>query len=174
MTLRVRDLDTLPAAHASQLLAACCGSPRWVASMVARRPYGSLDAVLAAADDIWWSLDPTDWREAFAHHPRIGEQATGAPQDERARDWSAAEQANIATAHDTIRDALAEANEEYERKFGYIYIVYATGKSAEDMLSLARERLDNAPDVELRVAAEEQRKITRLRLERLLHAERTP
>jgi OHCU decarboxylase len=142
--------------------------------MVARRPYGSLDAVLAAADDIWWSLDPTDWREAFAHHPRIGEQASGATQDERARDWSAAEQANVATAHDTIRDALAAANDEYERKFGYIYIVCATGKSAEDMLSLARERLDNPPDVEFRVAAEEQRKITRLRLEKLLHAERTP
>ena len=173
MTLRVHDLDALPAAHASELLAACCGSPRWVSSMVARRPYESLDAVLAAADDIWWSLDPTDWREAFAHHPRIGEQACAALRDERARDWSAAEQANVSTAHDTIRDALAAANDEYERKFGYIYIVCATGKSAEDMLSLARERLDNPPDVELRVAAEEQRKIMRLRLEKLLHAERT-
>jgi OHCU decarboxylase len=174
VTLRVRDLDALPAAHASELLAACCGSPRWVSSMLARRPYESLDAVLAAADDTWWSLDPTDWREAFAHHPRIGERTSAAPQDERARDWSSAEQANVSTTHETVRDALVAANEEYERKFGYIYIVCATGKSAEDMLSLARERIDNAPEVELRVAAEEQRKITRLRLEKLLEPERTP
>lgn len=142
--------------------------------MVARRPYDSIDAVLAAADDVWRSLDPTDWREAFAHHPRIGERASAAPQDERARDWSAAEQAGVSTARETVRDALAEANRAYEHKFGYIYIVCASGKSAEDMLSLARKRLENAPEIELHVAADEQRKITRLRLEKLLASEHSP
>lgn len=173
MTITVRELDQLPATHAIELLAACCGSSRWVSSMVARRPFRSLDAVLDAADDVWWSLEATDWREAFAHHPRIGEHSSAAPQDERARGWSSAEQAGVSTAHDTVRDALAAANREYEHKFGYIYIVSASGKTAEDMLSLAHQRLANEPDTELRVAAEEQRKITRLRLERLLSPERT-
>jgi len=173
VTLTVRELGELPATHAIELLTACCGSSRWVSSMVARRPFRSLDAVLAAADDIWWSLDATDWREAFAHHPRIGEQLSAVPQDERGRGWSSAEQTGISTARDAVRDALAAANREYEHKFGYIYIVCASGQSAEAMLSLARARIDNQPDTELRVAAEEQRKITRLRLEKLLSSERT-
>jgi 2-oxo-4-hydroxy-4-carboxy-5-ureidoimidazoline decarboxylase len=173
MTFSVRDLDSLPLGRATELLAACCGASRWVSSMAARRPFHSLDALLAAADDVWWSLDPTDWREAFSHHPRIGESVSAVAQDERARDWASTEQAGVATARDTVRIALAAANREYERKFGYIYIVCASGKSAEEMLSLARERLANAPDAELRVAAEEQRKITRLRLEKLLAAEQT-
>ncbi len=173
MTLSVRELDQLPATHAIQLLAACCGSSRWVSSMVARRPFNSLDAVLAASDDVWWSLDATDWREAFAHHPRIGERISAAPQDERARGWSSDEQAGVSTARDTVREALAAANREYEHRFGYIYIVCASGKSAEEMLSLARARLANEPEIELRVAAEEQRKITRLRLEKLLSPEQT-
>jgi 2-oxo-4-hydroxy-4-carboxy-5-ureidoimidazoline decarboxylase len=113
-------------------------------------------------------LDPADWREAFSHHPRIGERKSAVPQSERGSAWAAGEQAGVERAHGDVRDALAAANREYERRFGYIYIVFATGKSAEDMLALARQRLSNDPDVELRAAAEEQRKITRLRLDKLL------
>jgi OHCU decarboxylase len=168
VTLTVRELDALPAARASELLTACCGAPRWVSSMVARRPFESLDAVFAAADDVWWSLDQHDWREAFARHPRIGEAETSPPRDERERNWASGEQAGVATAQDAVRHALVDANREYERRFGYIYIVCATGVSADEMLALARGRLHNAPKVELRVAAEEQRKITQLRLHKLL------
>lgn len=168
MTLTVRELNALPATRAAELLAACCGAPRWVSSMVARRPYESLDSLLLAADDVWWSLDQHDWREAFARHPRIGEAESAPPEDERERHWASGEQAGVATAQDAVRDALVEANRKYERRFGYIYIVCATGKSADEMLALARGRLHNSPQVELRVAAEEQRKITRLRLEKLL------
>lgn len=157
--------------QASKLLAECCGASRWVSEMLARRPFGSRAAVLSAADEIWRSLEPGDWREAFSHHPRIGERKSATPQSERGRSWAAGEQSGVERVHDDIRAELAAANSEYEQRFGYIYIVFATGKSAEEMLALARERLRNDADVELRAAAEEQRKITRLRLDKLLEKE---
>lgn len=140
--------------------------------MLARRPFRSRAAVLSAADETWWSLDPSDWREAFSHHPRIGERKGSASQGGRATAWADGEQSGVERAQDDVRAALATVNREYEQRFGYIYIVFATGKSAEEMLALARERLRNDPDVELRVAAEEQRKIARLRLEKLLDKEK--
>lgn len=94
------------------------------------------------------------------------------PQSERGRTWAAGEQSGVERADEDVRHALVAVNREYERRFGYIYIVLATGKSAEEMLALANERLGNDPDVELRTAAEEQRKITRLRLDKLLGSER--
>ncbi|MBV9880176.1 MAG: 2-oxo-4-hydroxy-4-carboxy-5-ureidoimidazoline decarboxylase [Gemmatirosa sp.] len=167
MTTTVDELDELPSARAAELLRACCGASRWVEAMVARRPFHSCEALLAEADDAWWSLDPEDWREAFAHHPRIGERAAAAPQNARAAAWSAGEQASVADAGASTQARLAEANRAYEARFGHIYIVCATGKSAEELLALAVARLENDPDTELRVAAEEQRQITRLRLEKL-------
>jgi OHCU decarboxylase len=107
---------------------------------------------------VWWSLGPDDWREAFAHHPRIGERAEG---------WSAAEQAGVAGAAGDVRAQLAAANRAYETRFGHIYLVRAAGRGADELLALARARLANDAETELRVAAEEQRQITRLRLERL-------
>jgi 2-oxo-4-hydroxy-4-carboxy-5-ureidoimidazoline decarboxylase len=176
VTIAVAELDELPSAQAAELLRACCGATRWVAGMVARRPFHTRDVALDEADDVWWSLDPDDWLEAFAHHPRIGEGRSAAPQDPgsspgqaaRAAAWSAGEQAGAAGAADDVQAALAAANRAYEARFGHIYIVCATGKSAEEMLAIARVRLANDADTELRVAAEEQRKITRLRLEKLL------
>lgn len=135
--------------------------------MIERRPFVSIDAVLGQADDAWQSLDPDDWHEAFMHHPRIGERTSEVPQGSRAAAWSSREQAGAAGAAAGLRDALAAVNQAYEQRFGYIYIVCASGKSAEELLSLARQRLTNTPAAELRVAAEEQRKITRLRLQQL-------
>ena len=128
--------------------------------MVVRRPFGSRESVLAAADEIWTSLDNADWREAFAHHPRIGEQTKSS--------WEAAEQSGAGGATRGVSQALADVNRDYEQRFGYIYIVCATGKSAEEMLGIAQSRLRNDPDTELRVAAKEQLKITQLRLQKLL------
>ena len=136
--------------------------------MLARRPFKSRAAVLSAADEIWRALDSGDWREAFSHHPRIGERKSAMPQSETGRAWAEGEQSGVERAHDDARAALAAANREYEQRFGYIYIVFASGRSAEEMLALARGRLRNDPDVEIRAAAKEQRKITRLRLEKLL------
>jgi 2-oxo-4-hydroxy-4-carboxy-5-ureidoimidazoline decarboxylase len=164
----IAELNAMPEPQAKKLLAECCGASRWVSRMLARRPFKSHVAVLSTANEIWRSLDPGDWREAFSHHPRIGERKRATPRTERGTAWAAREQSGVELAHDDVRADLAAANREYEHRFGYIYIVFATGKSAERMLALARERLVNDPDIELRVAAEEQRKITRLRLDKLL------
>lgn len=158
----------MPESRAGELLAECCGASRWVARMLAKRPFRTLDRVLSAADDVWRSLSPVDWREAFSHHPRIGERKTAIPESERSSSWAAGEQSGVERADDQVRRRLAEANSEYERRFGYIYIVCASGKTAEEMLALATRRLGNDPDAELRTAAEEQREITRLRLDKLL------
>jgi 2-oxo-4-hydroxy-4-carboxy-5-ureidoimidazoline decarboxylase len=123
--------------------------------MTQLRPFHSCAELLAAADELWNSLGPDDWREAFSHHPRIGERATGA---------AATEQSGMRSAADDLRAKLAEANREYEQRFGYIYIVCATGRSAEEMLDIVKGRLNNEPETELKVAAEEQRKITQIRL----------
>lgn len=168
MNPTVAELDTMKPERASQLLGDCCGSTRWVSALIARRPFGSMGRLLAAADDVWRSLGPDDRREAFSHHPRIGEQRSGAQQSERGAAWAAGEQSGMGAAPDDTRTALARANREYEQRFGYIYIVCATGKTAGELLATATERLRNDPDTELAVAAEEQRKITRLRLEKLL------
>jgi OHCU decarboxylase len=168
LSITVAELDLMPEPAAAQVLADCCASSRWVSGMLAARPFGSPEAVLSAADQIWNSLSESDWLEAFAHHPRIGEQTVAKAQDERGAAWSSGEQAGVAAAGDNVRHALAVANQEYERRFGYIYIVCATGKTPEQMLDVARERLRNDAAVEIRVAAEEQRKITRIRLQKLL------
>ena len=158
--MRVTDFDELPSTEARDLLRKCCGSSRWVSTMIDRRPFESRQALFNAADEIWKSLDPSDWLEAFAHHPRIGEQTTNSV--------AAREQSGVKTADDDVRAQLAQVNRAYERRFGYIYIVCATGKSAEEMLAIARSRLKNDPSTELAVAAEEQRKIIQLRLAKLM------
>jgi allantoicase len=134
-----------------------CGSMEWVLRMTAARPMAN---AFATSDEIWSDLERDDILEAFAAHPRIGE--------EKASAWSAQEQSGTATASDDTMRALAEVNADYERKFGHIYIVRATGKSADEMLQLARQRLASDAVTELRVAAEEQRKIMRLRLFKLV------
>jgi len=170
----VATFDTLPDYDAAALLASCCGSHAWVQAMVERRPLRSLVRILDEAEEIWWSLAPDDWREAFDHHPRIGERSAAAPQGVVAGAWSADEQRSVAVSSDGTRQALADGNREYERKFGHIYLVCATGKSAEEMLALLRARLSNDPETELGVAAGEQAKITRLRLEKLFGSTSKP
>jgi OHCU decarboxylase len=140
--------------------------------MVALRPFGNEAALLRAADAAWNGLGPEDWLEAFRAHPRIGEQRSEAPRTERERGWSEGEQAGAGAADDGVRAELAEGNRVYEARFGHIFIVCASGMTGEEMLATLRARLENPPDVELRVAAEEQRKITRLRLQKLLEEDR--
>jgi OHCU decarboxylase len=138
--------------------------------MTSARPFSNLDDLLAKAENLWWSLDKEDWLEAFRAHPKIGEKKAAAAQSEQARSWSAQEQAGISDAGTEIVRMLAEGNREYEQRFGFIYIVCATGKSSEEMLTILRERLRSDPGTELRTAAEEQRKITCLRFAKLLQS----
>jgi OHCU decarboxylase len=155
------DLNHLDRAAAEAAFKRCCGSTAWARAMAAARPFASVDALTSAADATWRSLAPADWLEAFAAHPKIGEQARGSS-------WSDREQSGIRSAADDVRRRLASGNAEYESRFGYIFIVCATGKSAAEMLSALETRLSNEPAVELRVASEEQRKITQLRLAKLM------
>ena len=149
-------------------LGRCCGSRRWVAAMQAARPYSSRAHLFGEAERQWWRLGDGDWKEAFTHHPRIGaDLATLRAKYATTADWSSGEQAGLATASDAVLQDLVAGNVAYEAHFGYIFLVCATGRSVGEMLALLRERMDNAPAAELRVAAGEQVKITRLRLEKL-------
>lgn len=136
--------------------------------MIAARPFGSAARAKEDADRIWAELSREDWLDAFRHHPRIGEKKAEIAQDAKGASWSSQEQSRVATADAATRAELARVNEEYERRFGYIYLVSAAGKTADELLAIARLRLHNDPDTEIRVAAEEQRKIMQLRLARLL------
>jgi OHCU decarboxylase len=156
------NLNALPPAEAEAAFLACCGSRAWARWMTESRPYADTANLLEAADRVWWDLAPEDWLEAFAAHPAIGGKKTDG--DDRFRRWSEQEQAGVGSAEEALLAELAEANRAYAERFGYIFIVCATGKSAEEMLGLLRSRLGNDPETELRVAAEEQRKITHLRL----------
>ena len=167
MTLTVADLDAFPAEQAAVELVACCGSSAWVRAMVARRPFGSRDALFRAADEEWARLSSADWLEAFAHHPRIGQQRPVARVGFTAESWSAAEQSRAMNDGDEVRAQLAREQSEYEGRFGHVFLISASGKSGNAILAALRQRMRNDPATELRVAAEEQRKITRLRLEKL-------
>jgi allantoicase len=161
----MRRLNTLPADAAGAALRRCCGSSAWAEAMTAARPFEDLPALLRIAERTWWALDEVAHREAFAAHPRIGETRAPATGDAA---WSAGEQRAVATAADPVIAELAEANRGYFERHGFLFIVCATGRSAEAMLAELRERTPHPLASELRTAAEEQIKITRLRLRKLI------
>lgn len=164
-------LNSLPPPEALSEFLKCCGSRKWAQRMADQRPFVDVSGLLSEADDIWRSLAGQDWLEAFRSHPKIGEQKAAEAQSAEARGWSEQEQAGTRDSAQETMQALAAGNREYEDRFGYIFIVCATGKTAAEMLAMLRERLSNDPDKELRVAAEEQRKITQLRLRKLIAEE---
>ena len=161
--MTVSELNALEGGQAQKALLECCGSSRWSQQMLAQRPFSDAERLHTAAHDIWRSLDESDWLEAFACHPKIGE-------TEPVSHWSSQEQKGMAAATVDTTDAIARMNREYQARFGYIFIVCATGKSAAGMRDLLEQRLKNDPQDELRLAAAEQMKITHLRLDKLLQA----
>jgi OHCU decarboxylase len=181
--MRLEDLNALDAETAARELLRCCGSRRWAERMAGLRPFVSIEGMAGAADRVFETLDRADWLEAFAAHPKIGggspppsrrsshepgASGGGRASAERGSDWSEQEQASIADAADATLRRLADANRDYEVRFGYIFIVCAMGKSAAEMLELLERRIDHDPAIELGVAADEQRKITRVRLVKLV------
>ena len=134
--------------------------------MLQRRPFGNIKQLLAAAREVWFALDPADWKEAFAAHPRIGDRDSLRNRFPETAHLAAREQAGVDGAPGDVLSALAEGNVAYERRFGYIFIVCARGLTAEQMLAMLLARLNNPPATEILVAAEEQAKITALRLAR--------
>jgi 2-oxo-4-hydroxy-4-carboxy-5-ureidoimidazoline decarboxylase len=161
-------LNALPPAAARAALERCCGATRWVEAMLARRPFLDTPQLLAAADTVFAEAGQADLLEAFSHHPQIGADIAELRRKfANTGDLAAAEQSGAAAADTQTLEALRAANQAYLARFGYIFIVCASGKSAAAMLALLEQRLHNDPASELRIAAAEQAKITKLRLERL-------
>ena len=160
-----QEINAAPPEAAEEMLRRACGSSAWVDRMMLRRPFGSDAALKQAAREEWFALTEDDWLEAFWHHPKIGDRSELEARFPKTHDLSEREQAGVATAREEVLDALAHDNAVYHERFGFIFVVCATGKSAEEMLKLLRDRLSNDRATELRNAAEEQAKITALRLQ---------
>jgi OHCU decarboxylase len=159
---------SLSPSEAENELLKCCGSKNWARQLTSLRPFASLDDLIDKADRIWWALGPADWLEAFHSHPKIGEKKAAAETAVEARKWSEDEQSGIRDSAQQTMEALADLNRAYEEKFGFIFIVCASGKSSDEMLAILRQRLGNQREEELRTAAAEQAKITGLRLRKLI------
>ncbi|SRR6266496_2309092 len=173
--MRVRSLNTeletlnsLSPEQANAEFLKCCGSRTWARAMNEARPFATAVQLLGTADDVWSSLRNEDWLEAFHAHPKIGEKKASTAQSEQAQKWSVQEQAGTHEASTETKAALAEGNRRYLDRFGFIFIICASGKSADEMLASLNKRLQNDAQTELVIASEEQRKITRLRLEKLI------
>jgi 2-oxo-4-hydroxy-4-carboxy-5-ureidoimidazoline decarboxylase len=161
-------LNALPPEKAIEELVRCCGCRRWAETIALRRPFKSRDELLSAADREWSRTSREEWLEAFAHHPRIGGKDALRAKFAATKSWSSGEQASVASADEATLDALEKGNADYEKKNGFIFIVCATGLSAAEMLARLKARLPNTTEQELALAAGEQAKIMRIRLEKLI------
>jgi allantoicase len=169
--LRLRWLNAMHDDDANEMFRGCCGADAWASEMSARLPFDDPKALYQAADEVWGGLDRDDWLEAFRAHPRIGGRETEHDATEQSRDWSAGEQAGMGEANRDTVSRMERLNDAYYEKHGFIFIIFASGKSADEMLAALEERLENDTETEIDNAAEEQRKITRLRLEKWLSEE---
>ncbi len=162
------DLNGSSEKEAYAMLWRCCASENWTQKMLAQRPFEQESDLFQKAEQIWFALDQSDWLEAFEGHPQIGDLASLKKKFTPSKAWSQQEQSGISEASEQCLIALKHGNETYQQKFGYIFLVCATGKSAEEILNSLTRRLSNRPDDEIKVAASEQNKIIKLRLEKLL------
>jgi len=158
----------LPPKKLYEALERCCGAKHWVTEMVSKVPFPNKETLYTWADEIWEKADKACWLEAFEHHPKIGDVDSLAKKFANTKRWAEGEQSGVQSANKETLKALAKGNTAYEAKFGYIFIICATGKSAEEMLDLLNKRLPNASEDELLIAMKEQQKITRIRLQKLL------
>jgi 2-oxo-4-hydroxy-4-carboxy-5-ureidoimidazoline decarboxylase len=160
--------NRLSAKEAAEEISPCCGAVAWARKLVERRPFADESSLIAASEEIWFRLNADDWMEAFSKHPRIGERKAPEAASTKSASWSAQEQQNVAAAMAALQLALTNGNQEYEEKFGQVFIVCATGRSASEILEILHRRLQNDATTELREAAQEQNKITNLRLKKWL------
>jgi 2-oxo-4-hydroxy-4-carboxy-5-ureidoimidazoline decarboxylase len=161
-------LNALSPEEAEAEFMRCCGSRTWAKEMTRLRPYKTSASLYATADRTWLSIAEHDWLEAFSHHPRIGDGAALEKRFASTAEWASNEQKGTAGAPRAVLDRLKQLNQEYEKKFPHVFLICATGKSAEEMLANLESRIGNDPKRELTLASGEQMKITRLRLEKLL------
>ena len=166
--MTLQELNTISQPQLKEELMKCCGSSSWVKMMMAYFPADNVESLLEEAEEIWEECSEDDWKEAFAHHPKIGDVESLTKKFASTVQWASGEQAGVNAASKETIEALAEGNRLYKEKFGYIFIVCATGRTAEEMLSILQSRLLNKPEEEIKIAAVEQNKITKLRLKKLL------
>ena len=164
--MTIADYDHLEAGEKRSLLSQCCGSQKWIDKMIGLPPAEDLIDLFEDAEEMWYECKEDDWKEAFTHHPMIGD-IDSLRKKYSGDQFAGKEQASINDLSEKTLQALAEGNRLYQQKFGYIFIVFATGKSAEEMLGLLHLRLNNNPEEEIKIAMEEQNKITQLRLQNL-------
>lgn len=165
---KLKKLNELNSREAKDEFIKCCGSNKWIQEMLSHKPYSTKEKLFNTAEKVWYSLEEKDWKEAFTHHPKIGELNSLKKKFISTKTLLQKEQSGINTASIKTLTELAKYNKEYEKKFGYIFIVCATGKSAEEMLSMIKKRINNNPKDEIKIAMQEQFKITKLRLEKLV------
>jgi 2-oxo-4-hydroxy-4-carboxy-5-ureidoimidazoline decarboxylase len=149
----------------------CCGSQAWALALASKRPFTDVASVTEASAAAWFSLPEEAWQEAFDSHPRIGEKRAQTTTTTESLQWSAQEQRTALSKDESAKLALEEANRGYEQKFGRIFIVCATGKTSGEILAILEARMQNDAATELREAAEQQRQITQLRLQRWLESD---
>jgi 2-oxo-4-hydroxy-4-carboxy-5-ureidoimidazoline decarboxylase len=168
--MTIAGFDHLDTERKKEILTQCCGSSAWVKKMLTIPPAEDLIDLFEDAEEKWYECKEEDWKEAFSHHPKIGDLNSLKEKFASTADFAEAEQSSVKEAPENVLQSLAEGNRAYEKKFGYIFIVSAAGKSAEEMLGMLTARLNNSPEEEIKIAMEEQSKITRLRLEKLFNS----
>jgi 2-oxo-4-hydroxy-4-carboxy-5-ureidoimidazoline decarboxylase len=166
--MTIAELNEQPTDKKQELLSHCCGATTWVNEMLKGFPFSDEASLLETAEAKWQQCTEADWLEAFTHHPKIGDISSLREKFASTAKWAEGEQASVKDSSEAILQQLSKGNKEYEDKFGFIFIVCATGKSAEEMLALLKSRLPNEREQEVRIAAAEQAKITQLRLKKLL------
>ncbi len=166
--MRLAELNKLELSEIEYHLKQCCNAKKWYTSLANEFPFRNKESLLETSDKIWEDCDESDWMQAFEAHPRIGDVETLAKKFANTKEWAGNEQSGMDSANNKVIELLAEKNDAYFNKFGFIFIVFATGKSAQEMLDILEERLPNNRQDELKIAAQEQHKITTLRIEKLL------
>lgn len=165
--MTIAEFDHLPIAEKKDLLYKCCGSNAWVNFMIDLMPFEDLVDVLEDAEQVWYNCDESDWLEAFLQHPKIGNTKNVKEAFPSTAGLAESEQSGMRNATESMQNEIAELNKKYEEKHGFIFIICASGRSAEEMLQVLKTRLENDRETELQIAAEEQNKITVLRLQKL-------
>ena|ERR1700751_4998727 len=166
--MTIQELNNLSADKTFDELFKCCGSTTWAKQLATKKPFESKEDLLHKSNWIWSNCSVEDGLEAFTHHPKIGDLKSLEKKFATTKDWAGGEQAGVNTASQNTLVALSDGNEAYFKKFGYIFIVCATGKTAEEMLALLNARLTNDANTEIKIAMDEQNKITHIRLEKLI------
>ncbi len=166
--MSLQALNAASVDEAELMLQQCCTSDTWISRLLKERPFSGDEQLRELANQAWLGLEEQDYLQAFEGHPKIGDVNSLKAKYANTKTLASGEQGRVNDASESIINALAQGNTDYEQKFGFIFIVCATGKSAEEMLALLQARIGNSRSQELINAAEEQRKIFQIRLEKLL------